>query len=445
MKKFHFLIFVTMLLHMISTSSVNASNSSYFKDVPPNHWASEAISWAKNHNIVNGYPDGTFQPNELVTEAEFLAILLNAYKPPSLESYKKVNHWADPYYEFSKKHNYRLMGYDVKRSRDMHVSREQIAELISGADGVNYTSDHAIHYLLGKKYAAGKVPGVITIESFQGKDYLKRAEAVQFIKNIKEKGLKNLKSRPVQPSPLSALPPLTNAGNHPAAPLASESPLTMKQIADLSERVVMIVCLNEQGEEIASGSGFSIGKGLFVTNYHVLEGASRFKLVTNQEKEYDVAGVVRYDQDIDLAIIKTKLPVYVPPVKIGSKEMVEKGDRIFTIGSPYGFINTLSDGLVSSVRKLPMGDQEVDVIQITAPITYGSSGGALFNMYGYVIGVTTFGADTGNLNFAVAIDYTIPWIQELRNTPFNSIETVDLPKIEEENQDLTAVEVSARK
>jgi S1-C subfamily serine protease len=422
MKKFYALIWAFLIAASTTFSPVSAALPSPYKDVPPNHWANAAITWAKAKKMVHGYPDGTFRPDKLVSEAEFIVMLLEAYKPAELQTFKKVNHWADPYYGFSQKYNYPLTGYTVKTNRDKYINRERVAEIIAGIDGVNYTGSNAIQYILAKKYAAGKTSGAPTIASYKGGDYLKRSEAVQFIKVTQEKGLTTLKARPIKPTPLSELPPLIPATSTPIEP-----DLTIKQIAALSESVGMVICFNEKGEEMGLGSAFSIGNGLFLTNYHVVEGAKSFKLITNDDQEHDIEGVVRYDVDLDLAILKPKEKLSIPSVKIGSKNMVEKGDKIVSIGSPEGLINTLSDGLVSSIRKLPIGEKNVDVIQITAPITHGSSGGALFNMKGYAIGVTSFGMETGNLNFAIAIDHAVPWINELRNVSYSSIKPVTLP------------------
>ena len=90
------------------------------------------------------------------------------------------------------------------------------------------------------------------------------------------------------------------------------------------------------------------------------------------------------------------------PVVLGDSDELEVGERVVAIGNPYSWENTLSDGLVSGIREL----EGTTLLQITAPISPGSSGGALFNMKGEVIGITTIGSTWGaqNLNFAVPVN-----------------------------------------
>src|SRR5574342_400240 len=91
-------------------------------------------------------------------------------------------------------------------------------------------------------------------------------------------------------------------------------------------------------------------------------------------------------------------------------KLLEKGDSVVAIGSPEGLFNTVSTGIISNLHQWTDGGVTLNMIQTTAPITHGSSGGALFNKYGEVIGVTSSGYDLGNLNFAVAISHAQTWI-----------------------------------
>lgn len=196
--------------------------------------------------------------------------------------------------------------------------------------------------------------------------------------------------------------------------------LTVRQIVERYDDSVVTVLVNDYYRQpVAQGSGFYIGNGLFVTNNHVLATGYSYKLVLNNGQVLDVAGIVKYDEAKDLAIIKTKQLPNLKPVLIGTKQMVQKGDRIVTIGSPLGLTNTVSDGLVSAFRNVDAG---IDLIQITAPITHGSSGSPLFSIHGYVVGINTLGYEgSGNLNFAVSIDMASAWIKELLAKDFRSI------------------------
>ena len=88
------------------------------------------------------------------------------------------------------------------------------------------------------------------------------------------------------------------------------------------------------------------------------------------------------------------------PVYDGRKKLV-RGQRVVAIGSPLGLFNSVSDGIISGFRKI----KDVDMIQFTAPISSGSSGGAVLNMYGEIIGISTAGVDSGQ-NINLAVDYS---------------------------------------
>jgi hypothetical protein len=212
--------------------------------------------------------------------------------------------------------------------------------------------------------------------------------------------------------------------NRPLNIYGQPGDLTIPQISSLEESVVVILAYDKYGEIISQGSGFAVGIGLFATNFHVINAASSYDVITSDGEYLEVAGVVKYDQQLDLAIIKTSQPTNIPPLRIGSSEMLVKGDQIVTIGTPEGLQNTISDGIVSAFR---VSDDDVNLVQITAPITFGSSGGPLFNMWGYVVGVTSMGLESGNLNFAVAIDYLSPWLKELAAKSFESITVIPNP------------------
>jgi tetratricopeptide (TPR) repeat protein len=178
----------------------------------------------------------------------------------------------------------------------------------------------------------------------------------------------------------------------------------MESFADIvnktQESVVTIFAQNADGT-IIQGSGFFIDEeGNVVTNYHVVEKAT--KILVKQETWGRYNGkVIANDQESDLAILGTdaKNKFYrIKYLKISKKPPVV-GDRIIVIGSPLGLEQTVSDGLVSALRPISgFGD----IIQISAPVSRGSSGGPVVNLKGDVIGVATFVIVGGqNLNFAI--------------------------------------------
>jgi uncharacterized protein YkwD len=153
-----------------------------FNDIAK-HWASVAISWAVDNKVVNGYTDGTFRPNNKVSEQEFLTMFVNAFAetvPPS----KQNEGWSVRFYDYANDNGYTLQGSHNIQARTMPLSRLGVAELIASAAGQSYTGDEAIQYLLDNNYSKGKTSA--TVEGYAGTDTLTRAEAVQFIKTLND-------------------------------------------------------------------------------------------------------------------------------------------------------------------------------------------------------------------------------------------------------------------
>lgn len=192
-KKFTLLCIAIILLVSIPAITMG------FPDTQ-NHWAWDTIEWAKTQNMVTGYPDGTFKPNERVTEAEFLTMLTRAYLG-ELQQNANSNHWADPYYSIANSYNFPVRGFTHVAIRNSLIDRTKVAEIVAGAQGVNYSGRDAILYLLLSGLAEGRDPNNITINNYDGGAYLTRAEAIQFVRNVLENGGKDMKPRPNNPSP----------------------------------------------------------------------------------------------------------------------------------------------------------------------------------------------------------------------------------------------------
>lgn len=191
--------------------------------------------------------------------------------------------------------------------------------------------------------------------------------------------------------------------------------IIMKKIMASENKIVYLEVYDENDEPLSQGSGFVVGKSTILTNFHVIEGGYHVIAYTNEGKEIRIRGVVKYDPDNDIALLGTSSDLAMPGVQIGNINYLEKGDPVITIGSPEGLMNTVSAGIISNLHKFVYDGITTNLIQFTAPITHGSSGGALFNKYGEVIGVTAAGFETGDLNFAVGINHAAPWIQAFKN------------------------------
>lgn len=171
-----------------------------------------------------------------------------------------------------------------------------------------------------------------------------------------------------------------------------------EQLASLSNSVVMIKVFDDQNNIVCSGSGVVIhSNGYILTNLHVVEGGHYYSvLYENETDEYLTDHLTKYHQLYDLAIIKVEKNC--SPLTIKMDGQLVRGQKIVAIGSPLGLFNSVSDGIVSGFRDL----NNIPMIQFTAPISNGSSGGALLDMYGRLVGLITAGFDRGqNLNLAV--------------------------------------------
>jgi tetratricopeptide (TPR) repeat protein len=178
--------------------------------------------------------------------------------------------------------------------------------------------------------------------------------------------------------------------------------------------VILVQALDAKNNVLKFGSGFIVrSDGVIVTNFHVIDGAKYLRVKMGKDKFYPVNQIIYKDSSKDFAILKIEASASLPTVKLGDSEKIKQGQKIYLIGSPKGYENTISDGLVSGIRENYIVQYQgvsykvnlKKVIQISAPMSGGSSGGAVFNEQGEVIGITTFSAIEGqNLNFAVPIN-----------------------------------------
>lgn len=171
-------------------------------------------------------------------------------------------------------------------------------------------------------------------------------------------------------------------------------------IKRIKPSTVIVFAYDDKGEFLKLGSGFFISQnGDIITNYHVLQGASSAEVKTSDGKTYPIIYIVADDEQSDIIRLSVDIPSqYVYPLSL-SITVPQIGERIIVYGSPLGLENTVSDGIVSAIRNIPDYGR---IIQITAPISPGSSGSPVLNMHGEVIGVATFQFIEGqNLNFAI--------------------------------------------
>lgn len=173
------------------------------------------------------------------------------------------------------------------------------------------------------------------------------------------------------------------------------------------------------GEE-GMGSGIIFNEdGYILTNYHVVDGASKITVIFNNKKEV-AAKVVNYNSDLDLAVIKVTENVKMPAVaEFGNSKDVQVGESVVAIGNPLGkeLLGTVTAGVISAAnREIKVGNSTQTLLQTDAAINPGNSGGALVNQFGQVIGINSSKiAESGveGLGFAIPIDVVKPQINSL--------------------------------
>jgi S1-C subfamily serine protease len=209
---------------------------------------------------------------------------------------------------------------------------------------------------------------------------------------------------------------LTITAPHPALGQALKSPSEIAR--EQSQAVVVIEQLDERGNTLGQGSGFIVtSSGAILTNLHVIQGATVVRVKLPNGDVYKTSDVVDVDEAKDIAIIKIK-GFQLPVVRLGDSDRTEVGEPIVAISSPEGLTNSLSTGVISGVRRFDTHR----VFQITAPISQGSSGGALFDSTGAVIGITSFVLKAGqNINFALPINYARGMISEQVTTTLSKL------------------------
>lgn len=182
----------------------------------------------------------------------------------------------------------------------------------------------------------------------------------------------------------------------------NEAPLSPREIAALASPGVVTIEMTISSTQQSQGSGFYVRPAIVATNYHVVEGATTGVIRHHTEGAVArVDEVVAYDEEWDVALLSVAhSAVKYSVLSLGHVADVAVGDQAFVMGSPHGFEATFSQGIVSSLR----GSSPHRVIQLTTPISQGSSGGPVLNEHGQVIGLATGTVEDGqNLNFAVPV------------------------------------------
>ncbi len=163
--------------------------------------------------------------------------------------------------------------------------------------------------------------------------------------------------------------------------------------------VVTVVGFNAQGKPIRIGSGFFVdAQGHLITNLHVIKGVARAEVKLPKGEIYPLTEMVAEDDKADLVKLAVHLPGGSSHFLTVSSARPEAGEHVVVLGSPLGLEHTVTEGMVSAIRTIK---DRGEFLQISAPISPGSSGGPVVNMKGQVIGIATFQVRGQNINFAV--------------------------------------------
>ena len=181
----------------------------------------------------------------------------------------------------------------------------------------------------------------------------------------------------------------------------------------------------------SQGSGFFVSQNIIATNYHVMEGATNASCyLNNSDTEYKIDGYVGIDKTVDLILLKVST-LSKPVIKL-AVSTASIGQKVYVIGSPRGLPATISDGIISGMRYFE-GNK---LLQMTASISPGSSGGPVLNSNGELIGISVSQLTDGqNLNFAIPKSYLQILLDFKKDTPsaLNTLISSEKPRKEEPN------------
>lgn len=387
------LIMLIRLLGKEDEAEALKNNTTIFTDVPS--WGKGYVNYAYDNGLTKGIGNNLFGSNDKMNSQSFVTLLLRSlgYDDTSINNDFT---WAN--------------SIDFAKAVGL-LEEELYFKIVSGTFTRDFVAKSSYNTLLhGKKDGSG-----ILIDTL-----VKSGD----ISSNQAKSLKEI--------------PTTNLNQNTTGELSSI------EIGKLSDAVVMIEATGYDGS-MWTGSGFyTTASGQIVTNYHVINGASKLTIKENDGTLYNGAiKIIAYSETWDLAVLDIdKAPKMI--LKTSDSNNVVIGQEIYAIGSPMGLQNTMSSGIVSSIRD--------GILQITAPISHGSSGGVLLNTKGEAIGVTYAGINEGeNLGFAIPINQYLSLNKNLQldlatfNSSINKVERpakVELTQISTDTIDISWSEVA---
>jgi tetratricopeptide (TPR) repeat protein len=222
-----------------------------------------------------------------------------------------------------------------------------------------------------------------------------------------------------------------------AAPASAQDQLP-ELVRRIKPSAVAIETFDARGEKLSRGSGFFVDVDRVVTNRHVIDGAYRAEVHSISGNSYPVKSVLAVDAEGDVALLKVEVPPNVARPLSLDRTSPQEGESIVVIGNPFGLEGSVTNGIVSAVRDIPGFGR---IIQITAPISPGSSGSPVVNMQGQVIGVATLQVAGGqSVNFAIPSERIAQLDRSAQTQPGQGMSLGELVNATSRNKRARAVE-----
>ena len=359
-------------------------------------WFEGSVARGYSLGLIDGKGEGIFdyKGNVTLAEAIKLAACMHSIYHTGEANFTQGSPWFQVYVDYCLTKGILPSGYpDYKAA----ATRAQFAQIFANAlpsaalPAINGIADGAIPDVktgdsfgpaVYKLYRAGILTGSDDKGTFKPSSNIQRSEMATIVTRMADPDLRKELS--------------LGSGQSGSGALSAE-----QIAAKCSSAVFYIEICDAYGYAIATGSGVFISSdGRALTNHHVIADAHSATIQTTDGKVYNVSGWYDAEESIDLALIQVEGSGF-DYLEKGDVSSLAAGQTVYAIGSPLGLDNTLSQGLISNP------DRPVDglrYIQTTAPISHGSSGGALINDKGQLIGITSAGFTEGqNLNLAVPI------------------------------------------
>ncbi len=375
-----------------------------FVDISNNDWYAESVRIAYELSLVNGTSDTTFSPNDNITIAEAitLASRINNIYYGNKTSFVSGDVWYQTYVDYAIDKG--IINENEYNDFDEYATRAQFAQIFSASlpvdalKEINQVDDNAIPDVhinssfakaVYKLYRAGVLTGNDSNGTFAPHSNIQRSAVAAIV------------SRMIDISQRQNISLITESQVENDM---NKTKLTTEEISrKCASAVFYIDVYGFNGKQRATGSGFFItSDGVAVTNFHVVANSIYIKITTTDGKVYDDVSIIDFDEENDLALLKVNGSRF-PYLEMGDSTQIQQGQPAYAIGSPLGLSNTMSQGIISNVSRVL---NDIEYIQISVPINHGSSGGALIDAYGEVIGITSAGfVDTsGDLNLAIPIN-----------------------------------------